>query len=314
MTRTRQNKKAPETGRNATPFDKEPSARKDITRGVNLSLARDVLRRVHRHLDPPGGCQTFVEHPAPCRQKRAVSVGVVLEHRFSFYYWIKCKQDLRYDRCARQWIPDREFVPPDLVTMDWHDDVGGDCDIIEDELRRLDQSNESEVGLFCWAGLRSLNDGHVFPAVWLNAIGDVYAIIKQRDWSENSEWIVTDRYGKEHKIRYCRSPNGFLKARHKCDSPPGLIWDLDLDFFTESEEVPDRRYAPSLSDKAIARSLDAKQEWVQEILWNLEAITIALEPEYTGGLSQSLHLLRQWERAFLTKPLFDEHCSWRNIL
>ncbi|MCX5674495.1 MAG: hypothetical protein NTX87_05760 [Planctomycetota bacterium] len=289
----------------------EINRRREI-KGINLSLAHDVLRRVHRYLDPPGGCQTFIDHPMPSNRK-AVTVGIVLEHRFAFYYWIKCKQDLRYDSSTHRWIPDQEFVPPDLVTLDWHNDIGGECDIIQDELRRLDQRNEAEVGLFCWAGLRSLNDGHVFPAVWLNAIGDVYAIVKQREWGQDRE-EVADRYGKKHKIFYCRNPAKFLKERSKKDCSPGLIWDIDLDFFTRFSKVAERGCCPALSDDKIARFWDPEQEWVREILWNLEAITIALEPEYTGGLSKSLHILGQWEKAFFAKPLFEKHCSWRPLL
>ena len=289
------------------------TARTDMGKGVNLSLARDLLRHAHRRADPPGGCVTFVDHPAPhLRKKKAVSVGIVMEHRFAFFYWIKCKRELQYDRRSRTVIPEREFAPPDLVTMDWHDDVGGECDMKEAELRRLDQSNEAEVGLYCWTGLRALNDGHVFPAVWLNAVGDVYAIIKQRD-CDTDDQVVSDRYGIEHRIRYFHSPTAFLRARRERENAPGLIWDIDLDYFTRTKEVPDQRYTPPMTDSAIARLLDTNKEWVQEILWNLEAITIALEPKYTGGLSHSLHLLQRWEEALLTRPLFDKDCWWRPI-
>jgi len=30
---------------------------------MDLSLARDVLRRVHCNLGPPGGCLTFIDQP-----------------------------------------------------------------------------------------------------------------------------------------------------------------------------------------------------------------------------------------------------------
>jgi hypothetical protein len=302
---------SPLPGGLATQHDAERAVRKDPTKGINLSLAHDVLRRVHRYVGPPGCCSVLTEHPAPhMRNRKAVTVGIVLEHRFAFYYWLKCKREL----CRQQQaMCDADFVPPDLLTMDWHNDVGGKCDIIESEMTRLDQGNDAEVGFFCWAGLRSLNDGNVFPAVWLNAIGDVYAIIKQRDAGACRSYAVKDRYGKQHNIRFCKRPEQFLEARRKHGEPRGLIWDIDLDFFTQAKIVPDQRYTPPLSDKAIARLLDPRQEWVREVLWNLEGITIALEPTYTGGLSTSLRLFQQWERVFFSKPIFDRHCSWKPL-
>ncbi|MBE3046905.1 hypothetical protein IMZ48_31125 [Candidatus Bathyarchaeota archaeon] len=177
MTRLQNSKKALLSGP-PTQSATAHSNREDTTRGINLSLARDILGRVHRHLDPAGGCMTFVPHPAR-GDRKAVLVGIVFEHRFAFYYWIKCKQELRWDRHVRQRIPDRDFVPPDLVTMDWHDDIGGECDMIEAEIRRLNQSNEAEVGLFSWAGLRSINDGHVFPAERPSTLPRMLAYLNQ---------------------------------------------------------------------------------------------------------------------------------------
>ena len=76
-------------------------------------------------------------------------VSIVMEHRFAFFYWIKCKQELMYDRNTRTRINDDLFTPPDLITMDWHDDCGGECDYSEGELKRLNQQDEQEVALFC---------------------------------------------------------------------------------------------------------------------------------------------------------------------
>ena len=109
----------------------------------------------------------------------------MIEHRIAFYYWIKCKQRLMYDSRTRTRWADGEFRPPDLITWDWHDDCGGECDHIESELKRLDQSNEQEVAFFCWAGLRPINDGHIAPAIWLNALGNVYILQKQREMTTN---------------------------------------------------------------------------------------------------------------------------------
>src|SRR5690606_41165333 len=58
--------------------------------------------------------------------------------------------------------------------------LGGECDFIEDELIQLNQADEEEVAFFCWAGLRQINDGQIAPALWLNALGNVYVIQRQR--------------------------------------------------------------------------------------------------------------------------------------
>ena len=160
------------------------------------------------------------------------------------------------------------------------------------------------------AGLRSINDGHIAPAMWLNAIGDVYAVIKQ-DIEEKEDYTFEDRYGKNHTVRYLKSPEDFLDAWTYHFN--GLLWDIDLDYFMEAEEIPDQQYTPILSDSQIVNLLDLDNEWVKIILPELRGITIALEPEYTGGLSNSLHLFKQWEDAFFKTPIFDKNCCWKDI-
>lgn len=284
---------------------------------MNLSLATDILKRKRGRevLEPPGCCLTFAPHPAPWMRRRAsVPVGIVMEHRYAFWLWMRAKKELQYDLRSRSWIDERDFRPPDLLTLDWHDDVGGPCDYIESELLRLNQRDENEVGFFCWAGLRSINDGHIAPAMWLNAIGNVYAVVKHRDASEPRKWTLTDRHGREHSVTYVRSPAAFVKSWRQSEQGDGLLWDIDLDYFTESKAVADQQYSPLLPDKTIAKAMDISQEWVQEVLANLRGFTIALEPEYTGGLSNSLHLFRQWEKALFDVPLFDKHCAWKAVL
>jgi len=239
-----------------------------------------------------------------------VPVGVVMEHRYAFWFWIRAKTEAQYKLRGSQ-RGKRRWRPPDLLTLDWHDDVGAPCDFIESELKRLNQRDENEVGFFCWAGLRSLNDGHIAPAMWLNAIGNVYAVTKQWDEPEENDCILTDRYGQEHAVTYLRSPEEFVDLWRESDRGDGLMWDIDLDYFTEADRASGQRCTPMLPDEEIAKALDPSQEWVREVLTNLRGVTIALEPEYTGGLSNSLHLFQQWEKAFFDVPLFDKQCEWK---
>ena len=282
---------------------------------MNISLACDLLKRI-RCFEPPGCCSTVVEHPFPgYRNRECVSVGISIEHRFAFFYWLQCKQKLLYDRTTRTRWRDDEFTPPDLITMDWHDDYDGGSGYIERELKRLNQKNEKEVALFCWAGLQPLNDGQIGPAIWLNALGNVYIILKQDKICHTQQPVVhKDRYGKDHHVYYFRSAKDLPNTFYETNSGSGVIWDIDLDFFTEEKSVPDQSYTARLSNRQIKALLSPRKEWMQIILGDLKAITIALEPKYTGGLSHSLEIYRQWESVFFDAPLFDKNCCWKENL
>jgi hypothetical protein len=201
--------------------------------------------------------------------------------------------------------------------MDWHDDCGAECDYNEGELKRLNQQDEPEVALFCWAGLRTLNDGHIAPAVWLNALRNVYIIQKQKDNDEceDESRVLKDRYGYDHHIYYFHSPAQLPATYRKTNSQSGVIWDIDLDYLTQAEEVPGQQYTSMLgNNRAIRSLLSPRKEWMRIILNDPKAITIAMEPEYTGGLSCSLELYRQWESIFFVDPLFSKECDWRDDL
>jgi hypothetical protein len=210
------------------------------------------LRSIH----PPGCFSEFVEHPFPSNRKsQSVEVGFVMEHRFAFYYWIKSKQQLQRDRHPSQRIDDERFTPPDLVTWDWHDDCGADGDVIEDDLATLNQSDEEEVALYSWAGLCSLNDGHILPALWLSALGNVYIIQKQRQDCRSENRNFVDRFGHEHKVFYFRSLKDFPRTFERTTTGTGVIWDIDLDYFTSGRCVPDQPYTQALTGREITAML-----------------------------------------------------------
>lgn len=282
---------------------------------MNTELIMNSLGNWSGGLTPPGCCSDHVDHPTLwLRQRLAVEVGIVMEHRFAFYYWLKTKRKLQQRHNEGQVLDDANFLPPHLLMMSWHDDTGRAEDCIEDQLGQLDQDDETEVGVFCWAGLRPLNDGVVAPAMWLNAIGDAYVVLRhQDDWLRDSR-TITDRFGQEHKIVYLKSAAEFTERRTADVANRGLIWDIDLDYFTQAEGVPDQQYSPMLLDEVISEELAASNQWLQEVLVDLRGITIAIEPRYTGGLSRSLHLFEQWEKALFTLPLFDMACRWNDCV
>ena len=57
--------------------------------------------------------------------------------------------------------------------------------------------------------------------------------------------------------------------------------------------------------------LSPSSTWMPLILRDLKAITIALEPKYTGGLSHSLKLYQYWESALFSASVFSKKCRWR---
>ena len=71
---------------------------------------------------------------------------------------------------------------------------------------------------------------------------------------------------------------------------------------------------PPMASKDITAVMSPDNPWISLILRDLKAVTIALEPKYTGGLSVSLDLYRQWESALFAVPLFNEKCRWRKGL
>lgn len=278
---------------------------------MNLELAVRVLNRIGA-VDPPGCLSSFVDHPSPSsRNRMAIEIGTMIEHRFAFYYWIKCKRRLQRNNPTNALVPESDFTPPDLVSWDWHNDCGADADVVIPELEALNQDDQQAVGLYSWAGLSQLNDGHIRPAVWLNAVSNVYVIQKQiRDYSRSNN-TFTDRYGHLHRIYYFRSLTHFSEEFERTRTGGGVIWDIDLDYFTRSRPVPDQRYSPMWPAERIAMTLSLGNPWMPLILQDLKSITIAFEPVYTGGFVNSLELYRTWESTLFSAPLTSSSCRWR---
>ena len=214
---------------------------------------------------------------------RAIEVALVFEHRFAFYYWLRWRHDLQAE------------APPDLVTIDWHDDVGDTCDFNARTLASLNVADPNELALFCWLGLRSLNDGHIAPALYLNALGDVHALIKQ-DWqpgipARERGYEIVDREGQPHVINYHRRALSCRRALKGNDSPGPIVLDLDLDYFTRDHPSGDRFRQIRLSDHAIEALLDTTRPFMAQLLPRVVGMTIALEPGYCGGIHNSLAIL-----------------------
>jgi len=266
---------------------------------LNEDLVNELVSGVHNVLDPPGCSSSFLEHPVD--RRRAVEVAVVHEHRFAFFYWMKWKH------------AQKSASLPDLVTIDWHDDVGGECDYTPRILESLNPRDENELGLFCWLGLRSINDGHIAPAAYLDAFQNVHAIVKQ-GWDTGKrerDGRLIDRNRREHRIEYHRSPAAFLRAFRKIEPGRQVLLDLDLDYFTRPDRSKEHRRQQRLSDDRIRQVLNPSGPLMEALLPRLAGMTIALEPEYCGGISNCVHLLDTVSDVLFQKPLLSAGCSWR---
>jgi hypothetical protein len=155
-------------------------------------------------LYPPGCEADFVS--LPTGKQGSCTVGVVHEHRFAFFFWGLYSQAQSMPR-------------PVLITLDSHNDVGVPSEVNHADLDNLNISNRMELGLFTWLGLRSNNDGHILPALYLDFFSDVYVLLnKDEDALEfqpsKSLKEYEDRIGKIHKVKFYRHTVPLL-----CDLP-----------------------------------------------------------------------------------------------
>lgn len=243
---------------------------------------------------PPGTFEDFVEHPV--HADRCLTVGLVQEHRFAFFYWLHRHHD--------QLVKNPKYERPDLVTIDWHDDVGVPSDFEPELLRSLRINNGAELALFCWAGLRELNDGHILPALALNAFRNVYVIQKQylknEPGHEDRKHIFD---GVEHCIYYFNTIKQFLDFTGS-QRINEVVIDLDLDFFTEELETDGK--VKILGNRAVAEVVSPENDFMRWALPRTYQITIATEPEYCGGIADSNTLLNRVNRLLFNGKLMNE--------
>lgn len=263
--------------------------------------------------NPPGGYSTVI--PKLCSSKELTNVAMIVEHRFAFYYWVTWKKEY----CLKHNVD--TFSPPNLFTLDTHNDFGGDCDFSNvNDLLLLNQDNLNEIALFTWGGLRSLNDGHIYPAVMLNLVGNVFLLTRARKTKydcENSSHTIKDLYGNNHRIVYVRSLKEFkeiyidlqeylIRPSYEYDQETRFYFDVDLDYFFTGDNLKCLRQK---DEKWIRDFFQKDADAVQIILNEAEGITFAIEPDYTRGPAKSI---QQYTAVFRT--FFDaDPLSWNAV-
>jgi hypothetical protein len=248
---------------------------------------------------------------------------VIHHHRLAFYYWVRwTTNDFTYS------LP-TENLAPDLVTVDWHDDVGCEADCVFEELRHLverlevdnvdDQASlddavrrrrtsENNVAAYSFLGLRSLNDGHIFPAQYLNAIRNVYVLYKQRGKQSHR---MTDQFGNEHEIHYVNKSNDLLQ-RLNLAGPHPTYFDLDVDYFFRQGRGHVHGAEVMVPEKEIRSFLDLRGDVITQIVARpLRGVTIALEPTYCGGLKGCVRALSIICDTLFDGSLLGDKVDWR---
>lgn len=254
------------------------------------------------YLDPPGCETSFVALPG--RDRGCCTVGIVHEHRFAFYFWGLHAIDKNAPHAV-------------LIAVDAHDDTGVPSEVIPDDLDNLNIHNRTELGLFAWLRLRSLNDGHILPALYLDFFSDVYILQNDREDSaafktSRAEQQQRDSRGGVHTVRFYQNMEKLL-----CDLPKDcpVFLDIDFDYFAiDNPNAGSVKGSENLVPDAEIRSfLSISGPLLGPILNRIFGLTIALEPKYCGGLVNSLHVLDILNEELFEGTLCTDSCKWKKV-
>ncbi|KLU67831.1 hypothetical protein DEAC_c02380 [Desulfosporosinus acididurans] len=231
---------------------------------------------------------------------KVVNVSVLNEHRFAFYYWTK-------------WASlQAENVPSTLVSLDWHQDLAPLSEMECDDLTALNRDDFNEVGIFTAYKLNPCNDGQILAAAYLNLVSKIYVLCKQREYDDI--FPFTDYLGKKHNGKVFYTIDELIDCLKK-DDINSIYFDIDLDYFTESKDACGGGVDVKLvNDEEVVKTISPHSPLMQLILPKLKGMTIALEPDFCGGLRNSNHLFNILDNNLFYPTLLNElqiECSLR---
>jgi hypothetical protein len=261
---------------------------------------------------------------SPTNPGEVIEIAVAHLQRFAFNCWLRWTTD-----GWQKSLPTEQGAAPDLVTIDYHDDVGAESDCIFDELNLLvgklevDDADapqeledaasrrrlaENNVAAYSVLALRALNDGNILPTQHLNAIGDVFVLFKQDEPFEES---FTDPFGNKHRTRYFNDPVALVSALE--ENPYRCTYlDLDVDYFFE-DNWDIQGMEDMVPEDEIRRLMNPESDLMSCILQrNLKGVTFALEPTYCGGLPRCFRAMSiVMESLFNGDLLGGSNLDWR---
>jgi len=251
----------------------------------------------HEYALPPGCNMSILPHPSGVDD--AVELALFQDHRYAFFFWLSWTRKLQL-----------ETAPPALISLDWHEDLAAPDEVEQQELLGLNQNDLRGVALFCWEHLNPLNDGHILAAAFLNLIGDIYVVRKQIE-------VVVDAFqdaqGREHRIR-CFDTIDELVTALRGAKVERVFFDLDLDYFTESEDGSGGGEKVELvSDEVIKAALNPSSELLQWVFERFAGMTIATEPEFCGGMINSNHLVSVVSESLFVPQLLADNATWKHL-
>jgi len=274
---------------------------------MNLIASGDRLLPTFRHSEPtamdsdeyirpPGTYYDIVAHPTDA--KRSIEIAVVQDHRFAFFYWLKWKKAIHGQRKR-----------PSLVSLDWHQDLAQPCEIECAWLKELDTNDYRAISLFCWDKLPCQNDGHILAAAYLNIIGDVHVVQKQDEPSVDQ---FEDIEGRPHAVHCYDSVQALIKGV-EMQEIPSVFFDIDLDYFTESQDsCGGGEDVKLVSIEDIQRHLRPDGELMSWLFPRMCGMTIATEPEFCGGLVNSNRLFAMVNDALFDPQLLSHRAAWKH--
>jgi hypothetical protein len=248
----------------------------------------------NKYLGLPNADYSILQHPSGLDE--SLEVALVKDHRFVFYFWFKWWKEIN--------------EPYPLITIDWHKDLCAPSDIEKEDLKNLNLNSYKDVAFFSWDKLNRLNDGHILAASYLNIIGDIYVLCKQDNISKES---FKDYQGNEHKV-VCFHSIEKLYEEVLEKNFSNLYFDIDLDYFTESEDIcGGGENLKLMSDNDILSILNPNSNFIKWIFERIRGMTIATEPKFCGGLRNSNYLYSLLDDTFFKPQLFSKKCRWKHL-
>jgi hypothetical protein len=249
----------------------------------------------------PGSHIELISHPY-YYPSIAIEIAIIQQHRFAFYYWAKWTHGLPYQKFITK------SAPPTLISFDWHQDLACIQDPVD--LEKLESDDLQDVALFTWFRLNPFNDNHIRSAAYLNMIGDIYLLTKQ-GYKEQSYNTFNDKFGNIHHIYTYKKFDELLKTLLKSDTEV-IYFDIDLDYFIESDDVCGDKVKGISSEEEILSLLDISSDFMQWIFPRLGGMTIATEPKWCGGIANSNYILNVINYGLFESSLLSKKGYWRH--
>lgn len=250
--------------------------------------------------EPANSDSVILKHPSG-NSSHSIELAYFNDHRYAFYYWSQWRHKQKQDQI------------PDLITFDWHQDLGFPSEESKLELKQLDFDNNGEISFYAWARLNPNNDDHILAAAYANLIGNVWVVCKQNQFNDWGDEEIIDMYGNKHVIKKFKEWEHMSVEVMSCDIP-SIYLDIDLDFFTiENNTSNDRYFFTYMKDDEIKNIFNPATDFTKWIFERMEGFTIALEPKCTGGISKSLKYISLLTDLFFDQNFHNWECNWKHL-